>query len=301
MPLSNQLELRHLKYFLAVAEELHFRKAADRLYISQPGLSRQIKQMEDYLGIALFERTNRKVQLTRAGAFLQAECQQLFYQLDRSIQHARLLQEGKEGTLSFGYVGSAMQNVIPNLMVKFRQSHPNIRFSLQELDNQKQVDKLLSQELDIGFVRLERVPSPLAIHPVLEDSFSLVLPKDHPVDMNSFAGLASFRKEPFILFQPSYSPSYYEKVMQLFSHSGFQPIISHETVHANTIYHLVENGFGVSIVPTSLQLGYDMQVKFIPLVDLPQRTMLSAVWNKENRNPCLDKLLGFLPDSIVDQ
>lgn len=294
MPLSNQLELRHLKYFLAVAEELHFRKAADRLYISQPGLSRQIKQMEDYLDIELFERTNRKVQLTASGAFLLEEVRQLFNQLDRSINHARLLQEGKEGTLNVGYVGSAMQNVIPNLMVNFRQSHPNIRFSLQELDNQKQVDKLLYQELDIGFVRLDRVPSPLTLKPVFEDSFSLVLPKQHPVNPDTFQGLQSFKNEPFILFQPSYSPSYYEKVMQLFTYSGFQPIISHETVHANTIYHLVENGFGVSIVPTSLQLGYDLAVKFIPLTDMPQRAILSAAWNVENRNPCLEKLLGIM-------
>ena len=291
MPISNQLELRHLKYFLAVAEDLHFRKAADRLFISQPGLSRQIKQMEDDLGVVLFERNNRKVKLTKAGEYLKKELIQNLKNLETIIQHTKLLDKGVEGHLKLGYVGSAMHSIIPNLLLELRKAHANIKLSLEEMPNLKQIDQLLTQDIDLGFVRLERVPRDLAIDHILNESFCLVLPKDHELDCNNFESLTQVSQEAFILFDPSYSPSYYEKIMQIFDHSGFNPIVSHNTVHASTIYRLVENHFGVSIVPKSLQLGYAMGVKFIELRDIPQKAVLSVVWNQNNRNPVLEKFL----------
>ena len=124
MLMSNQIEFRHIKYFLAVAEDLHFRKAAERLFISQPGLSRQIKQMEDDLGIKLFERHNRKVALTKPGKYLQKELAKNLKNLEHIFKHAKLLNDGVGGDLKFGYVGSAMQEIIPNLLVQFRKEHP---------------------------------------------------------------------------------------------------------------------------------------------------------------------------------
>jgi DNA-binding transcriptional LysR family regulator len=292
--MSYQIEFRHYKYFLALAQDLHFRKAAERLYISQPGLSRQIKQMEENLGINLFERNNRKVKLTNAGIYLQKELTQNFKRLDDIISHAKLLNDGIDGNLKFGYVGSAMQNVIPELLLKFRQQHPNILFSLNEMDNNKQIQALLNQEIDIGFVRFERVPKGLEIQPVLEDTFSIVLPKNHKINDSNFKDLSQLKDEPFILFDSSYSKSYYEKVIQIFDHSGFSPIISHNTVNASSIYKLVENNFGVSIVPTTLKFGYDMDVKFIELKNIPQRTTLNMVWNNTNSNPILEKIIKMI-------
>jgi len=198
-----------------------------------------------------------------------------------------------EGTLKFGYVGSAMAQIIPSLLVKFRAVYPNIFFDLKELDNQKQIASLLSMELDVGFVRQEQVPIDLQLFPLKEDSFSLVLPKKHPLNKRNFKDLSQVKEEAFILFDPSYSPTYYRKVMEIFHYSGFQPIASHNTVHANSIYSLVENNFGISIVPTSLQTDRSAgkKVKFIELKDIPHRTLLSAVWNKKNRNPMLKRLL----------
>lgn len=292
--MSNQLEIRHLRYFLAVAQDLHFRKAAERLFISQPGLSRQIKQMEEDLGISLFERNNRKVKLTAAGEYLQREITVLLKNLDSVYTHAKLLRNGEEGHLNFGYIGSAMQNIVPKLLLDIREEHPRIHFDFKEMDNQKQIEALLAHDIDIGFVRLERVPRALEIQPIFEDTFSLVLPKNHPIEESNFKNLAALKDEPFILFDASYSQAYFEKVMQIFDESGFNPIISHHTVHANTIYRLVENNFGISIVPTSLQLGYDMGIKFIELDQIPQRTTLSAIWNKSNRNPILTKVLKII-------
>ena len=292
--MSYQIELRHLRYFLAVAEDLHFRKAAERLFISQPGLSRQIKQMEDDLGIQLFERHNRKVVLTSAGEYLKNELTRNLKSLDNSIKHAKLLQDGKHGKLEFGYVGSAMQELIPNLLVTFKKEHPNVQFGLKEMDNQKQIESLLHQKIDIGFVRLDRVPRGLSIQPILKENFCLVLPQNHLINSSNFKNLTQLKNEPFILFDPSYSPSYYEKVMQIFTDNGFSPIISHNTIHAASIYKLVENNFGLSIVPKSLQLGYNMKVKFIELKNIKQHTTLSIVWDKNNRNPLLNALLKMI-------
>ena len=294
MPLSNQIELRHLRYFLAVAEELHFRKAAEKLFISQPGLSRQIKFLEEELGVQLFERHNRKVELTSRGTYLRREISALFKDLDTVLSHAQQLEKGLQGNLRLGYIGSAMRDVIPTFLLSVRQAFPQIRFDLKELDNQHQIEDILHRELDLGFVRVDRVPRGLEMHPVQEDTFSLVLPKDHPIHSQNFVSLSQLQTEPFILFDPSYSTSYYEKVMQIFDHSGFSPKISHKTVHAYTIYRLVENHFGVSIVPTCLQKGYDMNIQFIELTHIEQRTTLQVIWNKKNQNPILQHVLDLV-------
>lgn len=291
---SNQLELRHIKYFLAVAECLHFRNAADKLFISQPGLSRQIKQMEDDLGILLFERNNRKVNLTKAGEYLKKEFTHNLKHLEDIIGHAKLLHDGVEGNLKLGYVGSAMQKIIPNLLLRTKNERPNIRFNLSEMDNQKQIESLLSNEIDLGFVRLERVPKGLNIRPLLIEPFSLVLPEDHRLSSSSFESIKQLKNESFILFDESYSPAYFERVMNIFDDAGFSPVISHNTIHAASIYRLVENGFGISIVPKSLKPVHDSSIKFIDLDSIPQKTTLSAVWNPDNRNPVLGSFINLL-------
>ena len=289
--MSNRIEFRHLRYFLAVAEDLHFRKAAERLYISQPGLSRQVKKMEEELGFPLFERTNKKVSLTKSGEYLKKEISLILKNLEDIITHAQYLHEGVEGQIKFGYVGSAMQNVLPNLLLRIREKNENIHFNLKEMENPDQIDALLAQEIDLGFVRLKRVPKGLKIHPVFEDTFSLVLPKAHPINKDNFKNLSQLKKEDFILFEQSYSPDYFDQVMQIFKDSGFLPTISHNTVHASTIFKLVENNFGVSLVPSALQIGYSGNIKFIEMNKIKQRTVLSVAWNSGNRNPILHKVI----------
>ena len=289
--MNDQIELRHWRYFLAVAEELHFKKAAEKLFISQPGLSKQIQQLENHLQLKLFDRHNRKVLLTPTGKFLQKEINTLLLQFENTIQQAQLLHQGFTGNLKFGYVGSAMQDVIPKFLVDIRAHFPKVLFDLKEMDNQQQINSILNQEIDFGFVRLEHVPKEVEIHPVFEDTFSLVLPNNHPILELGFESLSQLKDAPFILFDAGYSQTYYNKVMQIFEDSGFQPIIAHKTIHAHTIYRLVENNFGVSIVPTSLQKGYQMNIQFIELKDLPHRTTLQIIWNSKNGNPVLEKVL----------
>lgn len=289
--MSYQIEFRHLRYFLTVAEELHFRKAAERLYISQPGLSMQIKQMEEGLGVQLFERHNRNVELTRAGKYLKEEISIYLKELNTLLNHAKMLQRGVEGDVRFGYVGSAMHSVIPKFLLKFNEKHPNVLVNLKEMGNQKQLNALFSKEIDVGFVRLERVPSKLKTRPMVQENFCLVLPEDHPLDKRNFRDLSQCKEESFIMFDSAVNATYYQKVMQIFDDSGFAPKVSHNTMNASSIFRLVENKLGISIVPKSLQNGYDMKVKFIELDMIPQKTTLSMIWNPENRNPVLKYLL----------
>ena len=292
--MSYQLEIRHIQYFLAVAEELHFKKAADKLFISQPGLSRQIKQMEDQLGVTLFYRDNRNVELSNVGEYLKQELSVMMKHIDLTIEHAQLMEKGIEGSLKMGYIGSAMHEIIPNMLIEIKNNNLNTRFDLKEMDNTTQINALLHQEIDFGFVRMERIPNSLSTKEALEDTFSLVLPEEHPITIENFKNIKQLQAESFILFESNYSQSYYEKVMQIFDDSGFSPVVSHNSVEASTIYRLVENKLGVAIVPTTMKSGYDMKVKFIELTKIKQRTTLRAVWNPNNRNPIIKKVIEMI-------
>ena len=285
--MSNQLEYRHIRYFLAVAQELHFRKAAEKLFISQPALSRQIKEMELILGYPVLERHNRKVALTPAGALLKTEFTQHLDSLKHSIDRAKQLHDGNIGELKLGYVGSAMQKIIPDLLTTYKLTNPDLLFTLKEMENQNQIDALLAFEIDVGFVRLDKVPEEIERWRVLHETFCLVLPTEHKMTQRKFRNINQVKEASFILFDPAYSPSYYEKVIQIFSDSGYVPKVSHNTINASTIYKLVEKGFGLSIVPHSLKSMGHTSVKFIDLDNIPQRTQLSAIWNKNNKKASL--------------
>jgi DNA-binding transcriptional LysR family regulator len=204
------------------------------------------------------------------------------------------MSEGKTGKIKMGYVGSAMQSIIPDLLVKFNSEFPDIKFGLMQLDNAQQIDSLLDHELDVGFVRLNQVPKNLKIKPIWKETFSIVLPKKHPLTQRKFKSISQLQNDPFILFEKEYSPVYYERVMSIFEDAGFSPNISHTSVHAQTIFRLVENNFGFSIVPTSLKSGFDMEVKFIELKNISQKATLFLTWNSSNRNPCLEKFLKMV-------
>lgn len=292
--MNYQLELRHFIYFLAVAEELHYRKAAEKLFISQPGLSTQIKQMEEILETQLFIRDKKKVRLTPAGEFLKGEVEFMLNHLEQTKKQLKLIDKGHLGEVRIGFLGSAMQNVVPNLLLGLKEKYPSIHTSLEELSNRAQINAILHDKLDLGFVRLARVGKGLRLKPVFEDTFSLVLPQDHALDEGSFKSMKQVATDDFILFSQDYSPLYYDTVISICENAGFTPKVSHKSVHAQTIFKLVENKLGIAIVPTALQYGFQMKVKFIELKRIKQRAVLSMVWKEDNRNPALRQCMDLL-------
>ena len=206
----------------------------------------------------------------------------------------RSIGDGNLGEIRIGFLGSAMQNVIPDLLIKLKNKYAGIKANLEELSNNAQVNALLRDKLDVGFVRLARVPNGMELRPVFEDTFSVVLPKDHKLNSISFKGVHQLVEESFILFSQDYSPLYYDTVMSICEDEGFTPKISHKSVHAQTIFKLVENKLGIAIVPTSLQYGFQMDVKFIELKKISQRAVLSVIWKADNRNPALQHCIDLL-------
>lgn len=288
------MELRHLLYFQAVAEELNYRKAATRLFISQPGLSRQIKLLEEDLGVQLLERDQTGVELTPTGEFFKREVDFLLNHIESTKHQLKAIASGKVGELRIGFLGSASNRVLPDLLRKLNDNYPLISTSLEELSNSVQVEMIQKDKLDLGFVRLATVPNDLEMKTVFRDSFSLVVPENHPVQLSSFQSVGQFQEESFILFSSDYSNYYFDQIMGICRDAGFIPKIRHKSVHALTIFRLVENGLGVAIVPTSLKEGYDLKVRFMEIPGIPQFTELSVIWKPNNRNPTLSRVLSLV-------
>jgi DNA-binding transcriptional LysR family regulator len=296
--MSYQIELRHLYYFKVLAEELHFRKAAERLYISQPGLSRQIKQMEEIYQALLFDRGKRYVRLTGAGVYLKKEVDILFNQMDKMTRELRIMGSDDITELRLGFIGSAVQSVLAKVLVHLKHDFPSVEVDLQELSNEMQITKVLKEELDFGFVRLDDFPKGIHHIAIVKEHFSLVIPHDYPIQKGNFTSLSDFKNEPFILFSKEYSHSYYDLVMSIFKDAAFDPHVALRTVNALTIFNLVEQGLGVAIVPASLKKGYTSKVKFIDLIHIEQRTTLSLIYNASVSHPGIDLFLNVIQKEL---
>jgi DNA-binding transcriptional LysR family regulator len=292
--MSNQIELRHLRYFRALAETLNFHRAAEQLHISQPGLSRQIQQLEFHLGTPLFIRDRREVYLTEAGKYFREQLSAPLNRLEFIFEQTRRIGEGTSGEIRIGFLGSAMQDVIPGLLLNLRKHYPDLHTSLEELSNRSQIRALSEERLDLGFVRLSEVPPEQESIPVIRETFSLVVAEGHPIVASNFHSISQFKEDPFILFSPEYSPDYYRTILSICDDGGFRPKVSHKSVHAHTIFKLVANGMGVAIVPTSLQQGFDLKIRFLELKDIPQRAVLYAVWKRDHKNRSLDRCIEYL-------
>lgn len=291
--MKNQIELRHIRYFQMLSEELHYRKAAEKLFISQSALSKQIIQLEELLETQLFIRDKKKVSLSDAGKFFKTSSVLLLNDCNQMLDQVRKIGSGNTGEIRIGFVGSAMQNVIPELLIKARDIYPNILFQLDEMANGDQISKLEKGELDIGFVRVNTLPPALIMKPIFKDTFSLVLPQSFNGNTLSEISNSQLNDAHFILFDASYSPFYFDTVMSICQSMKFTPNVTHKSVHASTIFRLIENNMGISIVPTSLLLGFDLNIKHIPLTRIKQRAILSIAWHKRNQNPSLKKILNL--------
>ena len=292
--ITNQIELRHLNYFKILAEELHYRKAAEKLFISQSALSQQIKQLEQYLGHSLFDRNNKRVVLNEAGKLFYKDAVQVIQKMQIAVNNVQLLQKGNTGQLGISFVASAMQSILPVLLKKFNSDCPNIEFHLEELTNKEQLLALEKGDIDLGFMRSNQVGQDMMIKSVYKETFTLVLPAAHPMSARDFKHIGELKEESFILFPNDQSQLYYQQIINLCADQGFTPKLSHRSIHAPTIFKLVENGMGLSIIPTSLATSGNTGIKFIELKNIPQQTELYAVWKKINDNPALPYLLEML-------
>ncbi len=268
------MELRHLRYFIAVAEELNFTRAAEKLHIAQPPLSQQIQQLEAQLGFQLFHRTKRTVTLTEAGQVFFEESQKILLQVDRAIQLGKQTSRGELGQLTVGFVSSAAHNVVPAILQAFRTRCPAVKLELHELTTNEQLQRLREGRIDIGFVRPSIEEDGINSEIVFREPLIVALPETHPSADRAVVELRELSAEPFILFPRSLAPGLYDPIVSLCQQAGFSPIAGQEAIQMQTIISLVAAEMGVAIVPASMQ---NFQRKGVVYKSLPESTCMVAI------------------------
>ena len=284
------MELRHLRYFLKVSQELNFRKAADKLFISQPPLSRQIKELEEELGVSLFDRSNKKVQLTPAGLHLKEKVEQIFNTLEHIQVTLPLMNQGYAGYLKIGYISSFLQDRLIQIISDLNKSYPQINTRLYEMITQDQIEAIEKGNLDIGVVRQPEFSSSTITIPLYQEPLCLIFPNHHRLIHEKKLNLVHFKNDPFIFFNKDQAKSFYEDIVRICSEYNFFPDIAHEANNMHSILQMVENGLGISIVPESarIQFGTD-RLKFFYIKGYQSKVYLA--YHRENKKPIVQQFI----------
>lgn len=278
------MELRHLRYFVVLAEELHFGRAARRLAISQPPLSVAIRQLEESVGARLFERNSKEVRLTPAGQALQASARRLLRQAEEAALEARDVSQGSAGRLRIGFVGAMLYRGLPQALARFQAQHPAVRVTLAELNSGEQMAELLHDRLDLGFMHTSRMPAELRHTLLVSEPFVACLPVGHRLARRRSVALASLSGEPFVLFSRSASPDYHERILAICAQAGFRPEVRHEVRHWLSVVSLVSQGLGVALVPSALRHAALRGAVFRPLDDAVAHSDAYCVWRDGPEN-----------------
>lgn len=292
------MDFRHFRYFVAAAEELHFGRAAERLGIAQPAMSQQMKALEDQLGVRLFSRAKKRVELTPAGVAFLAEARAALTCADKAIAIAQDTARGELGKIIVGFVGSVMfKPTFPHLLKAFRTRHPGVQLELHEMPNVKQIEAVEAQRMDIAIVRgplQGALPEGLAHFVMARHRLVAVLPANHPLADAPTLHLAQLAQEPFLALDDSSKISLTPVILRLCREAGFEPRISLRLSEIATLIHLVGAGHGVSLIPDlAAQLNLP-DVHFAPLEGIEAYSDLVVVSRKFERSAAVKSLLAQL-------
>lgn len=263
--MDHDLELRHLRYFVAVAEELHFARAAEKLHMSQPPLSQQIRKLEEIVGYALFVRTSRSVRLTPAGEALLERARRILRNVQRDIAEIRNVGAGEVGTLNVGFVGSAILTTLPAVLKAFRKTYPRIQLRLYESFTSQVVQGLENGTLDTGILRDSDAVETLEVTALFSEPYVAVLPATHACARQKSISPVALRDDPFVYYPRTAGARAFEKPLTLFEEHGFRPQIAQEASHWLSILRLVGAGLGVSVAPACVRRISSAEVVCLPL------------------------------------
>jgi len=289
------MELRQLHYFIAVAEELHFGRAAERCHIAQPPLSQQIKRLEEELGVILLERTSRRVALTPEGKEFLKRCRDVRDRLNEAVLCIQDMAKGLEGQLRVGFIGPASLSMLPQAIRSFRERNPRIRLDFTAQSTSEQLPLLRGDRIDIAFVRLfGHDTAGLNSLLFLREPYALAIPEGHPFTKRKFLDIADLEGQPLIFNQRIAQPALYRSLIGSFHKAGFMPNIVQEVNTEQSTVALVATGLGVALVPASSAASGRAGVVFKPLHgDLPQWE-ITALWKKSNNSAILQKFLDVV-------
>jgi DNA-binding transcriptional LysR family regulator len=292
------MELRHLRYFRMVATELHFGRAAEKLHIAQPPLSKQIQQLEIELGFELFARTKRSVALTPAGEVFLVEVEGIFKNLDRAIDIGRKTSRGELGQISIGFVGSATYNILPVILQQFRDRYPHVQIELHELTTDRQLIWLREGKIDLGLIRPPIIDSDVTVEVVFEEPLIVALPINHQLATVDSIDLSLLATEPFILFPRQLAPGLYDPIITICRAAGFSPMVVQECIQIQTIISLVSANMGVSIVPKSTQDIQRQGVVYKPILDNTPVVSIALIWRTNDDSPTVTRLLEIVLNEV---
>jgi DNA-binding transcriptional LysR family regulator len=289
------IELRHLRYFIAVAEELHFGRAAQRLNISQPPLSQQIQILEQQIGARLFARTNRSVQLTAAGLQFLNDARQIMQNVTQAADKAARLHRGEEGELRIGFTSSApFITAVSDALFTFRQRHPGVHIQMQEINTRQQLDPLNEGRLDLGVMRNTPLPETLAHQLMLREPLCAVLPRDHRLAGKSAISVTELAQEPFVFFDPQVGTALYSETLALLQRYAIAPNIAQEVGEAMTILGLVATGLGISILPASFSRIRLDDVRWVALKEQDAWSEVWLVWSQRRETTAITEQMKTL-------
>ena len=294
------MELRHLRYFIAVAEELNFTRAAARLHIGQPPLSQQILALEEELGVRLFDRTKRRVSLTDAGARFLTGAYRILDGADQAIDQARRTARGELGELRIGFTSSLpFTALLPNLVQRYRQQYPAVTLTLREMFTGEQYQALENDQLDLGFVRYTGLTMPpgIAVREIHHDPLRLVINAHHPLAGRPHLALADVRDEGFITYPRGTGTGLINLLRRLCLAAGYEPRIVQEAGEATTHIGLVAAGLGVAVLPSPLECVHIEGVRYIPLTDPGAYLALGIATRQGDTSPLTTGFLANLDES----
>lgn len=286
------MKLHLLRYFAVLAEELHFGRAAERLAITQPPLSSGIKALEEELGVRLFERSSKHVELTPAGHAYLAEVRIVLDRVARAGETARAVAAGLQGRLDIGFTGSMVYRDMPRIVRAFGARAPGIEVQLREMSSSEQIEALLHRQLHAGFVNTSTVPPLLACLPLAADHFVCCLPEDHALAHERSVPLTALAQETFVMFARDVAPANHDNVIALFHRAGIHPHTRHAARQWLTVVSLVALRMGVALVPASLAQAGVQGVRFVPIAGLHHPTVGVLAWHEETDTPALRVFLA---------
>ena len=289
--MDDEVELRHLRYFVAVAEELHFGRAARRLHLSQPPLSQQIRRLEILLGYPLFVRTSRSVSLTVAGEALLERARRTLQTMQSDIEETRSVGRGELGSLHIGFVGSGMLATLPAIFREFREAYPGIRLHLHESFTARVAEGLESGRLDVGVLRDADSMKGMEVRTIYREPFVAVLPATHPYAGHGSVSPAVLRDEPFVYYPRSAGRRAFEKPISICEEFGFQPHIVQEASHWMTILRLIGAGLGVSIAPECVRRIASEEVVCLPITGSLVTSEIELAYRKGEARPIVERFV----------
>jgi DNA-binding transcriptional LysR family regulator len=289
-----RMDVRQLRSFIAVAEELNFSRAASRLNISQPSLSQQIRVLETTVRVPLVWRTSRQVELTPAGRAFLDDARLTLRQMDTAVAAAKVQAALSAKNLRLGFVDSAVYGILPPLIRAYRDRYPDVHLSLREMSSLQQIEAISGGKLDIGVLYPESIRADIAFKQLRRERILLAMPFDHPLAKRAKVSLRLLDGEPLVSFEREVAPALYDRVASMLASANAQPRIVQHATELHTVLGMVAAGLGLAFLPSSLKKWAGVDVAYRPLSHPMPWVAMSLAWSRSNSNGLIQSLVGLV-------